>query len=387
VVIAPPDLPPPPPPPAAPPVPLEWTAVKSAGGIALSGLAPNDAAKAGARTAAAGVANGTISDDGVRVLGTVKTEPDYGRATQFALAQLRGLTTGEARLRDTVLTITGAAPTPAARTAVEQAMRGQLPPGVTAASAQITVRPYVFQARSEAGRLILEGLVPDLETRNALLGLIVGSAFKDKVTDGLQVIGGAPSGFGDAAKLAVQSLLRVDDGAARIVDNALTFYGTSCKAGVKDIVETASRTNLPDGFTATALVDVKKAAECRSCVDELRKVAGRDILFQQGSAEVASDAGTTAILTQLADILKSCPGSRVAIEAHTNNDGERRGFDNMALSNDRANAIIRALVLRGIPATQLVARGFGSTKPEIPHGQPGAREKNRRIDFVVQQTQ
>jgi outer membrane protein OmpA-like peptidoglycan-associated protein len=387
VVIAPPDLPAAPPPPAPPPVALEWTAVKTAGGIALSGLAPNDAAKAGARTAAAGVANGSVSDDGVRVLGTVKPEPDYGRATQFALAQLRGLTTGEARLRDTVLTITGAAPTPAARAAVEQAMRAQLPPGITSANAEITVRPYVFQARSEAGRLVLEGLVPDLDTKNALLGLIGASAFKDKVTDGLQVIGGAPAGFGDAARLAVQSLLRVDDGAARIVDNALTFYGTSCKAGVKDIIETAARTNLPDGFTSTALVDVKKAAECRSCVDELRKVAGRDILFQQGSAEVASDAGTTAILTQVADILKSCPGSRVAIEAHTNNDGERRGFDNMALSNDRANGIIRALVSRGIPATQLVARGFGSTKPEIPHGQPGAREKNRRIDFVVQQTQ
>jgi outer membrane protein OmpA-like peptidoglycan-associated protein len=361
--------------------------VKSQGGIALSGLAPNDSAKAAARTAAAGVTDGPVSDGGVRVLGTVKAEPDYGRATQFALAQLRGLTTGEARLRDSVLTITGAAPTPAAKSLIEQAMQGQLPPGVSSASAQITVRPYVFQARSEAGRLILEGLVPDLDTRNALLGLIGASSFKDKVSDGLQVIGGAPAGFGEAARLAIQSLLRADDGAARIVDNALTFYGTSCKAGVKDIVETAARLNLPDGFTATALVEVKKPAECRSCADELRGIAGRDILFQQGSADVASDAGTTAILGQVADILKSCPGSRVAIEAHTNNDGERRGFDNMALSNDRANAIIRALVQRGIPATQLVARGFGSTKPVIPHGQPGAREKNRRIDFVVQQAQ
>ncbi len=245
----------------------------------------------------------------------------------------------------------------------------------------------MFQARSENGRVVLEGLVPDLDTKNALLATLGASAFKDKVTDALQVVAGAPAGFGDAARLAIQSLVRTDDGAARIVDQALTFYGTSCKAGVKDIIETASRTNLPDGFAATALVDVKKPAECRSCADELRRIAGNEIRFQQGSAEVAGDAGTQAILTQVAELLRTCPSSRIAIEAHTNNDGEARGFDNMALSNDRANAVVRALVQRGIPATQLVARGFGSTKPEIPHGQPGAREKNRRLEFNVQQSQ
>jgi OmpA-OmpF porin, OOP family len=372
VVIAPP--PPPPPPPPAPLVALEWTAVKSAGGLALSGAAPNDAAKAAARTAAAGVSSGPVLDDGVRVLSSLKAEPNYAQG-------------GEARLRDTVLSVTGTAPTPAIKAAVEQAVRGPLPTGVTAASATITVRPYVFQARSEGGRMTLEGLVPDLETKNAILASIAASPFKDQVTDGLMVVGGAPVGYGDAIELAIQSLLRTDDGAARIVDQALTFYGTSCKAGVKDIVETASRLNLPQGFTSSALVEVKKPAACGSCIDELKRVAGREILFQQGSSEVATDVRTSAILTQATEILKTCPNSRVSIEAHTNNDGEARGFDNKALSNDRALAIIRALVQRGIPAERLIARGFGSTRPEVPHGTPGAREKNRRIEFVVQQAQ
>jgi outer membrane protein OmpA-like peptidoglycan-associated protein len=387
VAILPPDLPAAPPPPAAPPAPLEWTAVKSAGGVTLSGAAPNDAARAAARTAAAGITTGQVLDNAVRILPSLKLQPDYGEATQFALAQLRSLTSGEARLRDTGLTITGVAPTPAIKAAVEQAMRGRLPTGLSAAAAEITVRPYVFQARSENGRLVLEGVVPDLETRNGILTSIAASPFKDKVSDGLTVIGGAPAGFGDAAQLGVQLLLRADDGAVRIVDEAITLYGTSCKAGVKDIVETAARLNAPAGFTASALVDVKKPAECGSCVDDLKRIAGREILFQQGSAEVANDARTGMILTQVAEILKTCPNARIAVEAHTNNDGEARGFDNMALSNDRANAIIRALVQRGIPADRLIARGRGSTQPEVPHGTPGAREKNPRIEFVVQQAQ
>ncbi len=387
VTIDPPVLPPPPPPPAAPPVSAEWTAVKSLGGIALSGLAPNDTAKALAKTNAAAVSPGPVLDDGVQINGLLKDVPNFAQVTQFAFGQLGALTTGEARLRDTVLSITGTAATPTIKASVEEALRGRLPGGLTAASATITVRPYVFQARSDKGNILLEGLVPDLETKNALLALVEASPFKGRVTDQLMVIGGAPVGLADTARLAVSSLLRMDDGAARIVDNAVTFYGTTCKAGVKDLVETALKVNLAEGFTSSALVDVKKPAQCGSCVDELKKVNGRDILFQQGSAEVATDAGTSGIIDQIAAILKTCPAARVAIEAHTNNDGEARGFDNIGLSNNRATGIVKALVERGIGNDRLIARGLGSTKPEIPHGTPGAREKNRRIEFVVQSAQ
>jgi OmpA-OmpF porin, OOP family len=387
VTVNPPALPAAPPPPSAPPVSAEWTAVKSAGGIVLSGLAPNDAAKALARTNAAGVASGPVQDEGLQLNGLLKDAPNFAQATQFAFGQLKALTTGEARLRDTVLSITGTAATPAIKASVEEALKGRLPGGLTAASSMITVRPFVFQARSDKGAILLEGLVPDLETKNALLGLIEASSFKGRVTDQLMVVGGAPEGLADTARLALSSLLRMDDGAARIVDNAVTFYGTSCKAGVKDIVETALKVNLAAGFTSSALVDVKKPAQCGSCVDDLKKVNGRDILFQQGSADVATDAGTTGIIDQIAAILKTCPAARVAIQAHTNNDGEARGFDNVGLSNSRATGIVKALVDRGIGGDRLVARGLGSTKPEIPHGTPGAREKNRRIEFVVQSAQ
>ena len=387
VRIDPPDLPPPPPPPSAPPQLLEWTAVKSSGGIALSGMAPSDSAKALAKTNAAASANGPVLDDGVRLVGLLKEPPNYAQATQFALAQLRSLGSGEARLRDTMLSISGAAPTPAVKTAIEQAIVGRLPGGLSAASADITIRPYIFQTRSEKGSLVLEGLVPDLETRNALLALAEATAFKGKITDTLMVVGGAPAGFGETAKLALQSLLRVDDGAMRIVDSAVTFYGTTCKAGVKDIAETALKVNLASGFTSSALVDVKKAADCGSCTQDLAKVEGRAILFQQGRAEVATDAATTGILDQVAGILKTCPAAKIEIEAHTNNDGENRGFDNVALSDSRAKAVLAGLVQRGIPAAQLQAVGRGSTKPIQPHGTPGAREKNRRIDFNVRSTQ
>ncbi len=72
------------------------------------------------------------------------------------------------------------------------------------------------------------------------------------------------------------------------------------------------------------------------------------------------------------------------MEGHTNFDGERRNFNNVGLSEERARSVIAALVARGIPAERLSPKGFGPTAPLLPHGTPTARERNRRVDFVVQ---
>jgi len=364
---------------------LEWTAIKSAGGIALSGMAPNEAAKALAKTNAAGVGAGGVLDDGVKIVPVLKPQPDFAEATQFALAQLKALTSGEARLRDTSLSVSGAAANPALKAAVETALKGRLPGGLASASADITVRPYVFQARKDGGAVTLEGVVSDLATKNALLDVLKASDFKGTIRDGLTMVSGAPAGFAEAARLAVEALTKVDDGAARYVDGALSFYGATCKADVKTAAEGAFKGALPQGVTASATVEMKKPAECGSCVQELAQVKGRAILFQQGKDEVADEAGTNAALDQVAAILKTCPAAKIVIEAHTNNDGEARGFDNVGLSRARAEAVVSALVKRGIAQGQLTAHGFGSTRPVAPHGSPGAKEQNRRIDFVVQQ--
>jgi OmpA-OmpF porin, OOP family len=378
VVVAPPAV-------VIPPVALEWTAQKTEVALALSGMAPNDAARGATRTAAASAVIGSaVNDNGIRLVPNLKAEPNYGLATQFALGQLRPLTSGSASIRDTALEITGVAPTPAIKRSIEEAIRGRLPDGIKTATSDIVVRPYVFQARSEGGSITLEGLVPDLQTRNEILAVLDGSSFKGKIKDELIVVTGAPSRFGETAKLAVQNLIRVDDGAARLVNTALTFYGTTCRAGAKDVADTSLKVNLAQGFTSGSTIDLKKPADCGVCTVELTKVKGQLILFQQGKPDLATDAGTKGILDQVAGILKTCPASKVTIEGHTNFDGERRGYDNKSLSESRAKSVIAALAERGIAAARMSPKGFGATAPLIPHGTEEARVRNRRVDFVAQ---
>ena len=71
------------------------------------------------------------------------------------------------------------------------------------------------------------------------------------------------------------------------------------------------------------------------------------------------------------------------IEGHANRDGERRGFDNMDLSLRRALRVREELARRGIEPDKLAVKGYGSTRPLVPHDAPEARAMNRRVQFTV----
>ena len=58
---------------------------------------------------------------------------------------------------------------------------------------------------------------------------------------------------------------------------------------------------------------------------------------------------------------------------------------NMTLSQARAEAVVGALIRRGVSADRMVARGFGPTQPIATNATRQGREKNRRVEFRVAQ--
>lgn len=114
---------------------------------------------------------------------------------------------------------------------------------------------------------------------------------------------------------------------------------------------------------------------CQNDVEALLRA--RTIRFEEGSSRVES--GSDELLDEVAAALRPCLGSIIAIIGHTDSSGPEPG--NIALSQERADAVEEALTARGIPADGLRARGLGSRRPV--EGLDPSDPANRRIEFSV----
>lgn len=102
------------------------------------------------------------------------------------------------------------------------------------------------------------------------------------------------------------------------------------------------------------------------------------INFDTDQATIRSDGQPT--VDEIATLLKKDALLKLAIEGHTDNSGDEK--HNLALSRQRADAVVRALVGRGIDSDRLRASGRGAAQPLVDNKDDAARAKNRRVELV-----
>ena len=103
------------------------------------------------------------------------------------------------------------------------------------------------------------------------------------------------------------------------------------------------------------------------------------LVFETGGAELSE--GSREALDLLARILTRDSELSVAIVGHSDNVG---GLDaNIALSQRRAEAVMRALIERGVVPGQVEARGIGYLAPITSNATEDGREINRRVELVL----
>lgn len=121
-----------------------------------------------------------------------------------------------------------------------------------------------------------------------------------------------------------------------------------------------------------------------------RFVLPTDILFESGSAELGPEAQQrlAVVAESVREIAAGIPSSLdwiLRIDGHT----DRRPIhtpefaSNWELSTARAVAIVKYLVVQGIPAHRLSANGFGEFQPLDPAATPEAWSRNRRIEMQL----
>ncbi|SEA12749.1 OmpA family protein [Microbulbifer marinus] len=86
-------------------------------------------------------------------------------------------------------------------------------------------------------------------------------------------------------------------------------------------------------------------------------------------------------LETLLVIMRDFPSLRIAVEGHTDNEGEAE--KNLKLSQWRAEWVRRFLLERGIAADRVQAQGYGDTDPIADNSTPAGQQKNRRLVIRV----
>jgi outer membrane protein OmpA-like peptidoglycan-associated protein len=103
--------------------------------------------------------------------------------------------------------------------------------------------------------------------------------------------------------------------------------------------------------------------------------------FKTGTAKIDMNDGTKKTLAAMVDLFKQNPDiGSAAVEGHTDNAGEAKGFDNIKLSQARADAIVDYLSKNGVDKSKLLAFGRGSTEPLAPNDSPEHMALNRRVE-------
>ena len=113
--------------------------------------------------------------------------------------------------------------------------------------------------------------------------------------------------------------------------------------------------------------------------DTIQKYTPKNILFEQSKSIMLGESFSE--LDNLAAFLKRYPKLMLTVEGHTDNIGDLKL--NLTLSEERAQAVMKYLVDKGIAANRIQAKGYGSSRPLINDNSTSGHLQNRRVEFII----
>lgn len=246
--------------------------------------------------------------------------------------------------------------------------------------------PPEFSATlSPEGAAQLRGKVGD-ETMATIVETFAHAAFgASNVSMGTNTDEGLPAGWSVRVMAAIESLSMLENGSVTMRPDTLTLRGATGNPDARAEISRLLISKLGDGAQFDLSVEYVEALdpvaaiptpeECVQMVTDA--TAGRKILFDPGSATITAD--TQAVVDDIADVLKDCVDAPIEIAGFTDSQG--REEMNLALSKDRAEAVLSALRARRVVTGGFTATGYGEAEPIADNETEAGREANRRIEF------
>lgn len=104
-----------------------------------------------------------------------------------------------------------------------------------------------------------------------------------------------------------------------------------------------------------------------------------DVLFASGQATLVE--GGRSSLEEVVDLLQTEPDKKIRVEGHTDSLGD--ADVNLLLSEQRAQAVLEALVSLGVASDRISSLGMGEDFPIASNEDEDGRARNRRVDVIL----
>lgn len=101
--------------------------------------------------------------------------------------------------------------------------------------------------------------------------------------------------------------------------------------------------------------------------------------FESGKSVIKTTS--YALLDNLVEIMTLKPTMKIEIAGHTDSDGD--DASNLALSQQRADAVKNYLIKKGIASNRIVAHGYGESRPIAENTTELGKQQNRRTEIKV----
>jgi OOP family OmpA-OmpF porin len=266
-------------------------------------------------------------------------------------------------------------------------LKSVIPETPAAATSDATADDVVefVATRSPEGQTLLRGRLPDELTRDAVQNFALARFGTDGTDMTARIAEGTPPGWGVRVLVALEALSELNDGSLAVRPDMIRVTGNTGNAEAQDEIarlvtgKLGEETNLVLDVTYVEALDPVAALPTpEECVERINAaIAVRKITFEPGSTSIES--GALATIDRIAEALRECQTVKMEIGGHTDSQGSE-GM-NERLSQERADAVLTAIMARRVLTANLTAKGYGESEPIADNDTEDGREANRRIEF------
>jgi OmpA-OmpF porin, OOP family len=331
-------------------------------------------------------------------IGMGTPSPRWAQAVELGIAALKELGNGTLGFSDTDVTLT--VPNEVNEAELDRAvgrLETRLPDAFTLTALRLDPepgaetengpRPELRITLNAEGAVLITGRLPDERIRSAVAAFARARFGSDSVTLEARLDPDLPAGWSVRTLTALEALAELHTGQVILRSEQLDLSGVSGNPDASDQVTRvlSDRLGPETRFAIRVRYDeeldpVAQAPTPGRCEARINAIlAERTITFAPGSARLDSESAAT--LDAIAEVLRECGELPLEIAGHTDSQG--RAETNLRLSQDRAEAVVNALLERRVLVAGMVPRGFGQDQPIADNATAAGREANRRIEIAL----